>query len=514
MDKKMVLFVVISFVVLLGWDYLFTTKPVITSKEFSKTSSVSAKPAAPEEASAKKAMAQPALQNFATTEIETGFFKGGMVKETGFFRRIFLRNYFLGKERKDLVDVFLKGTVDVYDAVYINDQPHRVTYSEMKSSDTEKEQVFVFRGKVGEVNILKKVAVDKNSYLGSITFEINSETDATMKVSVATVISLPFSGEDVSKEGNPLPGFYAKKAFEVPSERQLKNGFKLDNVLYGGVSERYFALFFVDPAQKTTIDSTLREGRTDTIITFLETGLGAGKSAKAELKYFAGPKDPAILAPLGHELVKAVDYGFFHFIAKPLLMIMNFFYSFSKNYGISIILLTLLIKLAFYPLSQKSYRSMKELQKLQPKLEEIRKKYAKDKEALNREMMQLYKRHGVNPLSGCLPMLVQIPFFIALYQALMSAIELRHAPFFLWITDLSAQDPYYVTPIIMGATMLIQQIITPSSGDPIQKKMMYILPVVFTFMFLSFPSGLVLYWLINNVFSIAQQFYTMQKQEA
>ena len=156
---------------------------------------------------------------------------------------------------------------------------------------------------------------------------------------------------------------------------------------------------------------------------------------------------------------------------------------------------------------------MKELQKIQPKLEEIRKKYANNKEMLNREMMMLYKRHGVNPMSGCLPMLVQIPFFIALYQALMTSIELRQAPFMLWIQDLSAKDPYYVTPILMGATMLLQQMITPTSGDPMQKRMMYILPIVFTFMFINFPSGLVIYWLVNNVFSILQQLATMKKKD-
>ncbi len=174
----------------------------------------------------------------------------------------------------------------------------------------------------------------------------------------------------------------------------------------------------------------------------------------------------------------------------------------------AIIIITVIIKILFYPLTFKSYKSMKEMQKVQPMMAKLKEKYKDDRDGLNRAIMELYKEHKVNPLGGCLPMLVQMPIFIALYRALMSSIELRHVPFMLWIHDLSAKDPYYVTPLVMGATMFIQQKMTPPTGmDPMQAKMMMALPVVFTVMFINLPSGLVLYWLVNNVLTIAQQAY-------
>jgi YidC/Oxa1 family membrane protein insertase len=189
------------------------------------------------------------------------------------------------------------------------------------------------------------------------------------------------------------------------------------------------------------------------------------------------------------------------------------------NYGVAVILLTVLIKLIFWPLSQKSYKSMDQMKRLQPMLTKLREKYADDKERLNQEVMQLYKTYKVNPAGGCLPMVVQIPVFFGLYKALLGSIELRHAPFIshvpftdlVWMADLSVKDPYYVTPLIMGATMFIQQKMTPTGGDPMQAKIMLLMPVVFTFMFLNFPAGLVVYWLVNNVLSIGQQWWMMRK---
>jgi YidC/Oxa1 family membrane protein insertase len=220
-----------------------------------------------------------------------------------------------------------------------------------------------------------------------------------------------------------------------------------------------------------------------------------------------GPKEYDLLISLKTGLEESIEFGWFSFLAKPLLVVLNFFQRYLNNYGIAIVLITVIIKVIFYPLSTYSMKSMKEMQKIQPQMAALKGKYKNDKEKQNREMMDLYKRHKINPLSGCLPMVLQIPVFIALYEVLYVAIELRHTPLFLWITDLSAKDPYYVTPVIMGVTMFIQQKMTPTTIDPTQAKMMLLMPVIFTFMFLSFPSGLVIYWLINNVLSIAQQYY-------
>ncbi|OQY12637.1 MAG: hypothetical protein B6I31_02815 [Desulfobacteraceae bacterium 4572_19] len=217
----------------------------------------------------------------------------------------------------------------------------------------------------------------------------------------------------------------------------------------------------------------------------------------------------------------------FNIIAKPCLWLMNFIYKFIPNYGVAIIILTILIKLLFWPLGNKSYKSMAEMKKLQPLMMEIREKYKNDKQRMNKEVMGLYKTYKVNPMSGCLPMIVQMPIFFALYRMLYSAIELRHAPFFGWITDLSAPDRLFhfgfqipfmdppcgipVLTLIMGGTMILQQKMSPPAGDPTQAKMMMLMPVFFTFIFINFSSGLVLYWLVNNVLSISQQYYITKK---
>jgi YidC/Oxa1 family membrane protein insertase len=253
------------------------------------------------------------------------------------------------------------------------------------------------------------------------------------------------------------------------------------------------------------------------------TKLDTGSEKSWDFMVYYGPRDLKVLEPLGHGLAAAVDFGWFDVIAKPMLIALNFFYDLIPNYGIAIIIVTILIKLLFWPLTRKSYKSMKEMQKLQPQVAKVREKYKDDKQRQQQEIMQLYKTYKVNPMGGCLPMVVQIPVFIAFYKVLGSAIELRHAPFMLWINDLSAPDRLFpqlgipwvegipVLTLLMGASMFIQQKMTPTTGDPTQAKMMMLMPVVFTFMFISFPSGLVLYWLVNNLLSIGQQTFVNKK---
>ena len=242
---------------------------------------------------------------------------------------------------------------------------------------------------------------------------------------------------------------------------------------------------------------------------------------------YLGPKELGRLKALQVDLDKAIDYGWFHSIAKPLLLVLKAFYSFSGNYGVAIILLTLVVRVVFFPLNQMSYRSMKEMQKLQPKIAELREKYKDDKDRLNRETMDMYRQHKVNPFGGCLPILIQIPVFIALYQALMKSIELRHAPFVWWIQDLSSPEvlfslcvspsfciPARLLPLLMGVTTFIQQKMTPTTGDPQQAKMMlWFMPIMLTVFFWGLPSGLVLYWTVNNILSIAQQVYINRKAD-
>jgi YidC/Oxa1 family membrane protein insertase len=242
---------------------------------------------------------------------------------------------------------------------------------------------------------------------------------------------------------------------------------------------------------------------------------------------FFGPKSMKILKQAGHDLGKALNFGWFTVLAKPCVWLMNRLYSVIPNYGIAIIILTVLIKIVLWPLGSKSYKSMSEMKKIQPLMKDIREKYKNDKKKMNEEVMGLYRTYKINPLGGCLPMVVQLPVFFALYRMLYQAIELRHAPFFLWIDDLSAPDrlfhfgfsipfmePPYGIPvltIIMGATMLLQQKMSPPMGDPTQAKMMMFMPLIFTVIFINFSSGLVLYWLVNNILSISQQYYIQKK---
>jgi YidC/Oxa1 family membrane protein insertase len=247
--------------------------------------------------------------------------------------------------------------------------------------------------------------------------------------------------------------------------------------------------------------------------------LEGGQEKSIRLKLYLGPKELAELKRAGHDLSNAVDYGWFDFLAKPLLYVLKLLYDYTHNYGVAIIILTVIIKILFWPLTHKSYQSMQAMKKLQPKMAKIREKYKDDREKLNEEMMALYRTYKVNPLGGCLPMVLQIPVFFALYRMLNGAVELLHQPFFLWMDDLTAPDrlnvgfsiPYLgglpVLTILMGATMFIQQKMTPTTGDPRQEKLMLMMPVIFTVMFVNFPSGLVLYWLVNNVLSIAQQYW-------
>jgi len=280
------------------------------------------------------------------------------------------------------------------------------------------------------------------------------------------------------------------------------------SVKWTGFGDKYFldALLSKDNSiSSVAIKDT--NGVLEQRISSAKISLKPGTEATISYNLYLGPKDLGLLQAQGEKLEAAIDLGWFAIIAKPLLYSIKLFYGYLHNYGLAIILITVILKILFFPLTNKSYKSMKEMQKLQPKMQELKEKFKDDKDGLNRSVMELYKTHKVNPLGGCLPMIVQIPVFFGLYKALMFSVELRHAPFYFWIQDLSAKDPYYITPIVMGATMFIQQKMTPTNMDPIQAKMMLALPVVFTAMFLNFPSGLVLYWLVNNILTIAQQMY-------
>jgi YidC/Oxa1 family membrane protein insertase len=282
---------------------------------------------------------------------------------------------------------------------------------------------------------------------------------------------------------------------------------------WAGFSSPYFLAVAIPPAEGVAHVGVL--GGTPAV---LMQGTLDGSGATA-FEVYAGPKDRSVLQSAGHDLGAAVNYGMFWFVAVPLLEALRLLHRVTSNYGVDIIILTILVKLATIPLTHATFKNMKEMQRIQPQMTKIRERFKDDPQAMQREMMELYKRHQVNPFAGCLPMLLQMPILMGFYSALMHAIELRQAPFALWINDLSSPDRLVVMGVgipvltlLMGGSMVLQTWMTPAQGDPMQQRMMMFMPLLFTFMFINMPSGLVLYWLINNVLSIAQQYWMMRNE--
>ena len=388
---------------------------------------------------------------------------------------------------------------------------------------------FIWTSPQGVV-VEKKYLFSPENYMIDLNVTIKNFSSETLKDSLILSLVLP------AKIEKSRYGFAGPSALINDKLKQIKTKKIKDKNIYTGkvkwvaVQSRYFMSAIipdepVDAGMHLYIDNNILRNQ----YVQPESVIDSGVKHVFKYKLFFGPKSMKVLKGLDYDLVKAVNFGMFDIIAKPCVWIMNFIYDhFIPNYGVAIILLTLFTKVILWPLGNKSYKSMAEMKKIQPLMAEIKAKHKDDKKKMNEEVMGLYKTYKVNPMGGCLPMVAQIPIFFALYRMLYEAIELRHAPFFWWINDLSAPDrlfrfdvsipfmqPPYGIPvltIIMGASMFIQQKMSPPMGDATQAKMMMLMPLVFTVMFINFSSGLVLYWLVNNIISMAQQYYIQKKQ--
>jgi len=388
---------------------------------------------------------------------------------------------------------------------------------------------FIWTSPQGVV-VEKKYLFSPENYMIDLSVTIKNFSSETLKDSLILSLVLP------AKIEKSRYGFAGPSALINDKLKQIKTKKIKDKNIYTGkvkwvaVQSRYFMSAIipdepVDAGMHLYIDNNILQNQ----YVQPESVIDSGVKHVFKYKLFFGPKSMKVLKGLDYDLVKAVNFGMFDIIAKPCVWIMNFIYDhFIPNYGVAIILLTLFTKVILWPLGNKSYKSMAEMKKIQPLMAEIKAKHKDDKKKMNEEVMGLYKTYKVNPMGGCLPMVAQIPIFFALYRMLYEAIELRHAPFFWWINDLSAPDrlfrfdvsipfmqPPYGIPvltIIMGASMFIQQKMSPPMGDATQAKMMMLMPLVFTVMFINFSSGLVLYWLVNNIISMAQQYYIQKKQ--
>ena len=360
--------------------------------------------------------------------------------------------------------------------------------------------------------VRKIYSFEAGSYGVKLETQILNNSAAALVGTIQQVMSYPSAAKPKDNRFDAAGSYlYADNALHSDKAKDVASAAKKydKNVQWAGFADKYFlSSILADKNSIASVDVKKNAaGFMESIVSSPQLTINAGQSVTLTHRLFVGPKDIDILKAQGNDLVQSLDLGWFSALSKPLLYSLKFFYGYVGNYGLAIIIITIILKALFFPLTHKSYKSMKEMQKIQPKMAALKEKYKNDRDAMNKAVMELYREHKVNPMGGCLPMVVQIPVFFALYKALMFSIELRHAPFFFWITDLADKDPYYITPIIMGISMFAQQKMTPSQMDPMQQKMMLALPVVFTFMFLSFPSGLVLYWLVNNILTIGQQMY-------
>lgn len=354
----------------------------------------------------------------------------------------------------------------------------------------------------------------RGSYVADLTYEIHNSGSTAIDPSVY----YQFVHDSESNQGTMMMPTFTGAAYFTDAEKFKKVNFsdmektnlsKNSTDGWIGLVQHYFVGAWI-PKKGIAREYYTKHLSDKTYSMGAVSALGSivpGGNLTTSAQIFAGPQEHDHLSAAAPGLEYAVDYGWLTIIATPLFWVLSNIQKLVQNWGVAIILLTVLLKLAFFHLSAASYRSMAHMRELAPRLQQLKEKFGDDRQKLHQAMMELYKTEKINPMGGCLPILVQIPVFIALYWVLLGSVELRHAPFALWIHDLSAADPYYVLPVLMGITMIIQTRLNPTPPDPIQAKVMMIMPVMFSVFFFFFPAGLVLYWLVNNVLSIAQQWY-------
>ena len=535
MDKKTILAIVLSILVLFVYQTFFvkppSKKPVAIQKETSTAAPTAGKEkgTAPKQTSLVKTTRSPQTAvKEKDIPVETNLYKAVFTTKGGALKSFKLKGYrkTMDKDSEliDLVDVkagmsrplnitFPESNINIpADSMYNADvsaidimttpDHRRLTFSQTYPSQVKVEKMFTFQPDKFvfdlEVRVynLSAAPISEKAVLSWHHFvDPKAETDS------------------YTHEG---PVVFVAKAVEREEVKKIdKDKLFGPDISWGGFETKYFIASMIpqNPSLTSLVVSKDNRNLVSTSLNGPKILIPVGQAGLFSYTFFLGPKDYNILKAQGIGLENAIDFGsWMKWLAMPMLIILKYLNEFVNNYGIAIIILTILIKIIFWPLGNKSYKSMKEMQKLQPKMLELRDKYKDDKQKLSQETMALYKAHKVNPMGGCLPMVIQIPVFFGLYKALLYAIELRHAPFIWWIQDLSAKDPYYITPIIMGATMFVQQKMSPPAGDPMQQKIMLFLPIIFTFLFLNFPSGLVIYWLFNNILSIGQQYYVNKQR--
>jgi YidC/Oxa1 family membrane protein insertase len=374
------------------------------------------------------------------------------------------------------------------------------------------------------VNYIKRFTFKRGLYDLGVTYLIDNQSGQPWAGNLFAQLKRDASADPSSSTATGT-ATYLGAALGTPAEPYKKISMKdidkaslKESVQGGWVAwlQHYFVTAWIPNKSDANVMATRKDGQGNYIIGFTGPAITIAPGAKAETTatLYAGPKSQAVLKELSPGLELTVDYGILWFIAQPIFWLLQHIHSLVGNWGFSIIFLTMLIKGLFFPLSAASYKSMARMRAVAPKLAALKEQHGDDRQKMSQSMMELYKKEKINPLGGCLPIVVQMPVFLSLYWVLLESVEMRQAPFILWITDLSIKDPFFILPIIMGATMFIQQRLNPTPPDPMQAKVMKLMPIIFTFFFLWFPAGLVLYWVVNNCLSISQQWYITRKIEA
>jgi YidC/Oxa1 family membrane protein insertase len=553
-QARIVIAIALSFLVFLVWDFLFVDKGKGTQPQQEQTEKaeetqrltpkeVPAKPETKEEVPREKRIAnrEQSGRNGRILKVENALYAIHINETGGVFSSVRLKNYretvetgsplleLIPEEIGDgilntsFLDERLSGgekgrfICDLEgDAVDVYTKPETVTFRWISEQGVIIEKIFGFY---------------PNSYTIDYSIAISNGSSGAIAGDFGITLKnlLPKKKESYGFEGPS--GFLDSRLERIGSDDLAENRETEGKIQWIGMESLYFMMSIVnpDPVQAKMIAGKKDDRFMENRLVYPVGPVDDNTRKEVHFKLFFGPKSLNVLKEAGFQLQRVIDFGMFDFIAKPCLWLLNFLYGFIPNYGVAIIILTGITKIILWPLGNKSYNSMNEMKKLQPLMADIRERYKDDKKKMNEELMALYRTYKINPLGGCLPMLLQIPVFLALYRMLYESIELRHAPFIGWINDLSAPDrlfrfdfsiplmqPPYGIPIltlIMGATMFLQQKMSPPPGDPSQAKIMMLMPLLFTVIFVNFSSGLVLYWLVNNVLSIAQQYYVSKKNE-
>lgn len=555
-QKRLLLAVVLSVVVLVGYQFFFVKAPdpnILPQKVQSQTADQPKVQESTQNVSDYRAQSvvvpqavEPQKNNYRTISVSTPLYNIAISEQGAAVKSLELKDYKQTNKKdsplKQLVPEQLSQGTLFFDLEGqslpgLKDAVYTAKTDSSETSVFEGEKTIEFSWTSSQGIVVKKIFTFKaDSYM--INCDIVFQNGSVLPLNDAIAISTPgFYNEEVKKRSRfafegPLLLLDNKYEDIDPDDIKDQNTYQ-GKIDWSGYSERYF-MTMVMPEKKndaSAVEAKVLLAYANDIVTskyiLKMDRLDPGKQGEYPFVFYMGPKSHKVLSQYDNNLKDAVNFGFFNVIAKPLLVGMNAIHNVIPNYGIAIILLTIFIKLIFWPLGTKSYKSMNKMKKVQPLMMELREKYKNDKTKMNQEVMALYKTYKVNPASGCLPMLVQMPIFFALYRMLYQAIELRHAPFFGWITDLSApdrlfefnlaipmmQEPYGIPmlTLLMGASFLLQQKMTPTAGDPMQAKMMMLMPIFMTVLFINFPAGLVLYMFVNNIISMGQQYYIQKK---